>query len=97
MFTYKFNASRGGHSPGHLREAFGELIETGSVPGEDFWYDEKPRSEDWVLGQLWNCTDIMPSPLVHDLNDLVPFGDPLILHGSTYATGVRRYKQYRNA
>jgi hypothetical protein len=62
----RYSPSRGGHAPGHLREPFIEMIET--------WYAERvwpkvvsaehnyvpiERPIRWLLGQLWNCTDIL--------------------------------------
>jgi hypothetical protein len=38
-----------GHAPGHLRDAFCELIDTPESP-------ELQR----LTGKLWNCTDILP-------------------------------------
>ncbi len=52
----------------------------------DRW-DARERAR-WLLGQLWNCTDIMPSDLCQSL-DLPP--------GSTYAQAVRRLKADRLA
>jgi hypothetical protein len=85
----KYNASRGGHAPHHLRDAFVEwlhaeylnadagaegLSDTVKVGGE-----EKPSR--WLLGQLWNCTDTMPG-------DECSFLD--LPQGSTYAQAVRK-------
>jgi len=89
----KYSASKGGHSPGHLREAFETLVEEENVfkkaddllseSVQEIFFDETPRTVGWLLGQLWNCTDIMPSGLCGDLG---------LLYGSTYAMGVRFYK-----
>jgi len=76
----RYDASRGGHAPGHLREAFCELIETGKMPDIDFWWDGQARMFEWLRGQLWNCSDIMPSGLCMDLD---------LPQGSTYARAVR--------
>ncbi len=54
-------------------------------PRQQEWWDSltfKERGR-WLTGQLWNCTDIMPSSLCADL-DLSP--------GSTYAMGVRKLR-----
>jgi hypothetical protein len=70
------------HSPGHLREAFGEWVEDGmrdELVGEDIFY-EGPRPIRWLLGQLWHCSDIMPWNLCDDLG--VP-------RGSTYGASVQ--------
>ena len=71
------------HAAGHLRDAFTEWVETGAtadeIPG-DLFYDGQSRSLRWLLGQLWRCSDIMPSHLCDDLG-LPP--------GSTYAAAVQ--------
>lgn len=86
----KYNPAEGGHAPGHLREAFGDWVELGmenDMVGEDVFFDG-PKPVNWLLGQLWNCTDIMPSGLCSDL-DLSP--------GTTYAQAVRGIKSERAA
>jgi hypothetical protein len=61
--TYKYNAARGGHAPGHLRDRFLELIEKG-LPD-----DAAEREELLTLcGQLWNCTDALPSGYAEKLD-----------------------------
>ena len=58
----KYCASLGGHSPGYLRDAFLYWLEANEE--RDFvivgWNEEKKPIR-WLIGQLWNCTDIMPS------------------------------------
>jgi hypothetical protein len=91
-----YNPQKGGHAPGHLRDAFAEAIENSG--GKRQWWDHidadqftdeqvrtMPREElaSWLLGQLWNCTDVMPSSLCDDLE---------LPAGSTYAAGVRNLK-----
>ena len=59
----KYNPARGGHAPGHLRKALLDWL--------DDWPDsespgparvgEQDRPIKWLLGKLWNCTDILPS------------------------------------
>jgi transcriptional regulator with XRE-family HTH domain len=73
----RFHAGHGGHAPGHLRDWFMNYIEEGEIDEE---MQEKGLTVDWLCGQLWNCSDIMPSGLCQEL-DL-----PL---GSTYARGAR--------
>jgi hypothetical protein len=65
------------HAPGHIRDAFTEWIEDGTGPE----IDGVPVSRRLVIGQLWNCTDIMPSSICDDLD--MPLG-------SNYAQAVRR-------
>jgi hypothetical protein len=69
------------HAPGHLRDAFEEWVEARMSPPEvEVGWDGRPRPIRWLLGQLWNCSDIMPSWLCDEL------GMPA---GSTYAQAVR--------
>ena len=75
------------HSPGHIREAFVDWADEGTpaeVPAEGpehFFYDGKPRSARWLIGQLWHCTDVMPSDLCAKLD--MPIG-------STYAGAAQQ-------
>jgi len=78
----RYNPARGGHAPGHLRDAFcdwrqfpcdlDDLVSIGD------YGDRRPVR--WLLGRLWNCTDIMPGDVCSDLD---------LASGSTYAQGVR--------
>lgn len=92
MLRHHYKASRGGHAPGHLRDAFLEYIdETGGLAAMNLndkvtiYIDEgEPDvSLRWLTGQLWNCSDIVPS-FECGLLDL--------LQGSTYAMAVRRFR-----
>ena len=77
------------HAPGHLRDAFCELVE-GQESVADTFYDHRTRarlesmSADeqlwWLSGQLWKCTDVLPSGYCGDLD---------IPQGSTYAQAAR--------
>ncbi len=78
MTTYQ--ANKGGHAPSHLREAFCDFMDYAEVPE----IDGQKRSLNWLVGQLWDCTDIMPAEHCGNL-DL-----PL---GSTYAQGVRAERE----
>jgi len=82
----RYNASRGGHAPGHLRECFEEWI-IGDDRNRPPQIDEKPVDLEWLFGQLWNCTDIMPSDLCFSLD---------LPAGSSYAQGVRSEKRWLN-
>ena len=84
----KFDPSRGGHAPGHLRDAFlGHLDEIGyRFPDPDaeieveVGYEPRRVPLRWLLGQLWNCTDTLPGE----------YRDLLQLPGrGTYAAAVR--------
>lgn len=82
-----YNPSRGGHAPGHLRDAFVEYLDSEQyqdgklditvLVGEE----EREKPLRWLLGQLWNCTDIMPSEVCSIVD---------LRAGSTYAMGVRK-------
>lgn len=82
----RWSPSRGGHAPGHIRERFSDWLEAGQ-PEQFENRDERVLTRDQILGQLWNCTDIMPSDMCGDLD---------LPAGSTYAQGVRDLKQGRS-
>lgn len=81
----RFGAARGGHAPGHLRNAFTAFVEDGAVPADKFW--DEPPTERRLLGLLLNCTDTMPSGLCAQL-------DPATW-GASYAQGARALKRGR--
>jgi len=92
---YKFDASRGGHAPGHIREMFEQMFDGydwEKDEGEIFYHDGKMVSPQWVIGQLWNCTDIMPSSLCAATRDFCDDYDKDLMQGSTYAQGARFLK-----
>lgn len=90
----KYRANRGGHAPAHLRQAFELLLEcwmAGDVSGLDdvvdlryIFYDQERASARRIIGQLWNCTDVLPGMWCSELD---------LLSGSTYAQGARRLKE----
>lgn len=55
----KFNPSRGGHAPGHLRDELVEIIETGG---------RSPERMQRITGLLWNCTDCLPGDNCEELD-----------------------------
>ena len=76
-----YKPSRGGHAPGHLRDALLEYLDEGSdldtvVVGEE----ERIVPLRWLVGQLWNCTDVLPQEYCAMFD---------IRQGSTYAKAVR--------
>ena len=91
----RYNASRGGHAPGHIRDAFAYCaIETNMFQTCKPDMDVTEYIDDWngrkwtlrsLLGQLWNCTDIMPWELCGDL------GFPA---GSTHAQAARALRTW---
>lgn len=85
----QYKASRGGHAPGHLRDALLEWLDAEEesetvVVG----YEERTMPLSWLLGQLWNCTDGLPGPYCHELG---------LPSGSSYAQGVRSLAEQRAA
>lgn len=77
----RFNPARGGHAPGELRDAFVEWVDDGchlDSAIEVYWTQRPVR---WLLGQLWNCTDTLPS---HECEGIG------VRRGSSYAQAVRR-------
>lgn len=78
-----YDARRGGHAPGHLRDALAEWIEEGQDGTGVVVLDDEPRPLGWLLGQLWNCTDTLPRGACAEL------GLPA---GSTYAQAARRLR-----
>ena len=94
----RYQPARGGHAPGHLRDAFLEwLQESLDLPGEaplpqtiEVGGTERPVS--WLFGQLWNCTDALPRWEFDRINDwLTSEGMPAI-DRQTYAAAVRALK-----
>ncbi len=89
---YRYDPWRGGHAPGHLREAFEEWAYDLDTPSGDaalrqevVMHNGRMRTLDWLIGRLWNCTDVMPGSLCDQLD---------MLSGSSYAQGVRSMKEY---
>ncbi len=70
--TQKYQPNRGGHAPGNLREPLLDYL----LDGEG-----EPNQVRWLIGQLWNCTDIVPGDCCTELD---------IGQGSTYAQAVRK-------
>ena len=104
MLRSHYSTSRGGHAPGHLREAFEEYwinppadfggreeAPVGLWRPEPGWIEKATVELDgekvpmpWLVGQLWNCSDIMPEGLCSEM-DLPP--------GTTYAQAVRTLRE----
>ena len=73
------------HKAGHLREALQDYLDA-DVPASEFTldHDGQERGLDWLLGQLWNCTDVLPAGYCDQLD---------LPKGSTYAQAVRHLKE----
>jgi hypothetical protein len=87
-WPHHYHPGHGGHAPGFLREAFCMLIDDEELDWDELGADDRrpPKGEsdkDWICGQLWNCTDIMPGEFCRDLE---------IPPGSTYGQGARAVK-----
>ena len=84
----RFSPSYGGHAPGHLRDAFLEMIESSDRSKDP---DEVMPVGDYgtlvslyaLTGLLWNCTDILPGSNCNDLD---------LPRGSTYAQAARELR-----
>jgi hypothetical protein len=87
MKTGTGKARRGGHAPGHLREAFDQWVEQSNATSEtvtvEIRHEETTKPIAWLWGKLWNCSDTMPGGLCGQLDMHV---------GSTYAQAVRALK-----
>jgi hypothetical protein len=76
------------HAGGHLREAFHDYTETGSVP-PDTEHNGEQLTIVSLMAALWYCTDAMPSAFC-EMYDLPP--------GFTYAEAVQElYRQRQEA
>ena len=90
-----YQPNRGGHAPGHLREAFVEWLDDPQQTEVVVGWNEERRRLSWLVGQLWNCTDILPSDVREQVNSLL-LGEPNDFR-NTYAAAVRRLKGERIA
>lgn len=81
----KYKPNRGGHAPGFLRDAFQEWVEEGDQEKKTVIIDDEEKPLNWLLGQLWNCTDILPGC------DCMLLDIP---SGSTYAQAVRSIRHF---
>lgn len=81
----RYNPSRGGHAPGYLRDAFQEWLDEDDAPD---WVeiDGEKHPVDYLLGKLWNSTDVLPASYCQNLD---------IPQGSTYAQAARKIKADR--
>ena len=71
------------HSPGHLRDAFRDWIESGMSVNGPIVIEEEEKPLSWLIGELWNCSDILPSDCCNELD---------IRRGSTYGQAVRNFR-----
>jgi hypothetical protein len=94
----RYHAPRGGHAPGHLREAFLEwLQESIHSPSEAplpsmVEVGDEPRPITWLLGQLWNCSDILPRQDFESVNEILASENVPEIDRQTYAAAARALK-----
>jgi hypothetical protein len=93
MLRGKYVPARGGHAPGHLREAFCAAVDAYAaweaddpIPEVEVGYNEVPMRIDDVFGLMWNCTDVMPGILGQQIGDLARLGHPA---WGSYGQGAR--------
>ncbi|MBI4269061.1 MAG: hypothetical protein HY615_01905 [Candidatus Rokubacteria bacterium] len=68
----KYDPRRGGHAPGHLRDAFYAWIEDGAeAETVTVGYDDVEKPAAWLLGALWNCTDVVPGDVRQKVEGIV--------------------------
>jgi hypothetical protein len=88
---------RGGHFPGHVRDAFLDAIEafTDWEPGKpeptvelERHYVPQPVTLSNMCGLLWNCADVLPGSAFDALADVLADYD-IDLTRRTYAAAAR--------
>jgi hypothetical protein len=82
----RYNPARGGHAPGHLRQAFLDYLdERDNHPSLDDAIEAgtEDRTLRWLIGQLWNCSDILPSGSRMTLKDWYPQDQECWTYGRT--------------
>ena len=74
------------HARSFLRETFLEYLDS-ETPAQEFRVEDngKEKSLDWLLGQLWPCTDILPGDYCEQMD---------LPRGSSYAQAVRQLKKH---
>jgi hypothetical protein len=89
-----FDPRRGRHAPGHIRQAFDDWVENGmldhDVRAEVF--DDGPKPLRWLLGQLHNCTDILPGKIV---SALVSGGEVRLGMRRSYGDAAHQLRNWR--
>jgi hypothetical protein len=82
-----------GHQQSTIREAFQEWLDQFGFAfpqhidnsSESITLDGEVRTGQWLIGQLWNCTDTLPSAYCDQLE---------ITKGSSYANAARNLKRF---
>jgi transcriptional regulator with XRE-family HTH domain len=98
----RYQAPRGGHAPGHLREAFLEWLQesmhspTSEPLSTMVEVGDEPRPITWLFGQLWNCSDILPRQDFESVNEILASENAPAIDRQTYAAAVRALKPLVN-
>jgi hypothetical protein len=80
-----YRADRGGHAPDYLRTVFQEYLEAGEETDTvEIEHTDERQPLRWLIGQLWDCTDVLPSAYCALLD---------LPQGNTYAQAVRQLRQ----
>ena len=82
----KYKPNHGGHAPSFLRDKFQHLVEyidEVDSKNKTIKYEGRDISILWLIGQLWNCKDVIPSIYCSDLD---------LPSGASYAQGARALK-----
>ena len=94
----RYQAARGGHAPGHLRDAFLEWLEESIGLSANHplpltvTIDDEPRPVAWLFGQLWNCSYVLPRQAFDEVNDILASENAPAIDRQTYAAAVRALK-----
>ena len=74
--SHRYNAIRGGHAPGYLRDVLVDTLDASLTPWNRAPWWKLMRGgrleARWLLGQLWNCRDVVPGAVCDALD--LPIG-----------------------
>jgi transcriptional regulator with XRE-family HTH domain len=94
----RYQPARGGHAPGHLRDAFLEWVDESIRLSADnplpstVTINDEPRPVAWLFGQLWNCSDVLPRQSFEGVNEILASEHAPVIDRQTYAAAVRALK-----
>jgi hypothetical protein len=87
------------HVGGHLRDAFVWWVENDlpdELPADTYAYDFRdgqPRSARWLIGRLWNCSDVMPKGLREEVADVLGIDERDM--ANSYGAAVQRIRAWQ--
>jgi transcriptional regulator with XRE-family HTH domain len=94
----RYQPARGGHAPGHLRDAFLQWLQD-SLDRPDnaplpltVEVGDREQPVSWLFGQLWNCTDALPRWEYDQINGWLESEGLETIDRQTYAAAVRALK-----